>query len=67
MSGIVLFLLRLNFAYFVDSEILLNDISLFELTVRKLRLEFGHAHTLRILTLLPIPSYILSLLVLLLP
>ena len=47
MSGIVLFLLRLNFAYLVDSEILLNDISLFELTVRKLRLEFvPRTHTL---------------------
>ena len=41
MSGIVLFLLRLSFAYLVDSQILLDDhISLFELAVRKLRLEF---------------------------
>ena len=41
MSGIVLFLPRLSFAYLVDSEIFLDDhISLFELAVRKLRLEF---------------------------
>lgn len=69
MPGTVLFLLRKNFAYLVEPQTLTNDhISLFELAVRKLRLEsVAHTHTMHVLTLLSTLPYYLTLLFLVLP